>query len=155
MFTVHWPDSWYLGAPATVNQACCVFSNPRGMKSWYFFYWLQARRPDLISLGYGGGQPNLSQELLKSLRVTKPPLREQSAIVEFLEATTDKIEASISTSRRQIELINEYRTRLIADVVTGKLDVRDAAANLPDELDEDELLEPSGDLERLEAAKIR
>ena len=53
-----------LGTAATVNQACCVFGDPSGMDVWFWFYWLQSRRPYLISLGYGGGQPNLSQELL-------------------------------------------------------------------------------------------
>ena len=42
---------------------------------------------------------------------------------------------AIARARRQIELLEEYRTRLIADVVTGKLDVRAAAARLPDEED--------------------
>ena len=44
--------------------------------------------------------------------------------------TTDT--AAISRARRQTELLREYRTRLIADVVTGKLDVRETAANLPE-----------------------
>ena len=44
--------------------------------------------------------------------------------------------AAIVRARRQIELLQEYRTRLIADVVTGKLDVREAAAQLPDEDDD-------------------
>ena len=49
--------------------------------------------------------------------------------------TTDTagIDAAITRARRQIELLREYRTRLIADVVTGKLDVRETTANLPDE----------------------
>ena len=41
----------------------------------------------------------------------------------------------------EISLLREYRTRLIADVVTGKLDVREAAANLPEEIDETEVLD--------------
>ena len=41
----------------------------------------------------------------------------------------------------ELDLLREYRTRLIADVVTGKLDVREAAANLPDEADEPEALD--------------
>ena len=41
--------------------------------------------------------------------------------------------ATISRLEREIELLREYRTRLVADVVTGKLDVREAAARLPDE----------------------
>jgi type I restriction enzyme, S subunit len=39
----------------------------------------------------------------------------------------------ISRAEREIELLREYRTRLTADVVTGRLDVREAAARLPDE----------------------
>ena len=42
---------------------------------------------------------------------------------------------------REIDLLREYRTRLIADVVTGKLDVREAAARLPDEVEEPEPLD--------------
>ena len=44
-----------------------------------------------------------------------------------------QFDAAITRARRQVELLREYRTRLIADVVTGKLDVRETAANLPDE----------------------
>ena len=46
----------------------------------------------------------------------------------------------LTAPRRQIELLSEYRTRLIADVVTGKLDVRAAASKLPDEVEEPEPL---------------
>ena len=47
---------------------------------------------------------------------------------------------------RQIELLQEYRTRLIADVVTGKLDVREAAAHLPDGTDDQDPIEESSTL---------
>ena len=50
-------------------------------------------------------------------------------------------------ARRQIELVEEYRTRLIADVVTGKLDVREAAAELPDEPDDADGTEANGPVE--------
>ncbi len=63
-----------------------------------------------------------------------PPLPEQTAIVRYLDKATADIDTIISRTRRQIELIQEYRTRLIADVVTGKLDVRGVAANLSDEV---------------------
>ena len=49
-----------------------------------------------------------------------------------MTTVTAAIDAAISRARRQIELLREYRTRLIADVVTGKLDVRETAANLPE-----------------------
>ena len=52
----------------------------------------------------------------------------------------------------EIDLLREYRTRLIADVVTGKLDVREAAARLPDEADEPEPLDEVEDLSDAEDA---
>ena len=48
-------------------------------------------------------------------------------------------------AQEEIALLREYRTRLIADVVTGKLDVREAAAQLPDEPEADDLDEDEGD----------
>jgi len=61
-----------------------------------------------------------------------PPLPKQSAIVEHLDQATTNIDTTITRAEREIELLGEYRARLIADVVTGKLDVRDAAAALPE-----------------------
>ena len=66
-----------------------------------------------------------------------PSLSEQErAIIEYVDEATAAIDAAIERTRRQIELLQEYRTRLIADVVTGKLDVREAAAQLVEEDDE-------------------
>ena len=70
-----------------------------------------------------------------------PPSAEQAAIVEYLERATSAANVAIARARRQIELVEEYRTRLIADVVTGKLDVREAAVQLPDEDDGAEPIE--------------
>ena len=73
---------------------------------------------------------------MSSSGVGVPPLPEQTAIVEHLDKATAGIDAAIARARRQIELVQEYRTRLISDVVTGKLDVRAAAAQLPDEAED-------------------
>ena len=111
-----------LGIPATVNQACCVFSNPKGIDARFWFYWLQMRRTHLISLGYGGGQPNLSQGLLRSIRVPTPPLAEQKKITAFLDRETAKIDALVAKKERVIELLQEKRTALITRAVTRGLD---------------------------------
>ena len=63
-----------------------------------------------------------------------------------LGEATSSIDAAIARSRRQIKLVQEYRTRLIADVVTGKLDVREAAAQLPGEADDQDPIEESDPL---------
>jgi len=101
---------------------------------------------------------NISAEKYGDLQLPIPPLSEQTAIVEFLDEQTKRIDAAITAARRAIDFLNEFRTRLIADVVTGKLDVREAAAKLPDEppeketepLDEEET--PEDDVAGVEAS---
>ncbi|QFP77462.1 restriction endonuclease subunit S [Deinococcus sp. AJ005] len=66
------------------------------------------------------------------------PVSEQEAIVKHIDHKSEELDKVISRAQSEISLLREYRTRLIADVVTGKLDVRDAAALLP-ELDADML----------------
>jgi type I restriction enzyme S subunit len=65
---------------------------------------------------------------------------EQEVLAKFLDARLAASDASTMRLNREISLLREYRMRLLADVATGKLDVREAAARLPDELDE---IEPS------------
>ena len=96
------------------------------------------------------GIQNIDASSYLSELVGVPPLPEQTAIVAHLDEATARIDAAIAHARRQIELVQEYRTRLIADVVTGKLDAREAAAQLPEEaLDEpsDDTAEPCEALE--------
>ena len=73
---------------------------------------------------------------LKNMIMPIPPRHEQDVIVHFLEKTISENEFAQSQMLCEIELLREYRTRLIADVVTGKLDVREAAKALPDDLEE-------------------
>ena len=80
----------------------------------------------------GASREGLTLHSIRNFKVFVPPLPEQTAIVEHLDKTTAGIDAAITRARRQIELLREYRTRIIADVVTGKLDVRETAANLPE-----------------------
>ena len=61
------------------------------------------------------------------------PLSEQREVADRIGKDTSSIDQSLIRLEREGELLREYRTRLIADVVTGKLDVREAAARLPDE----------------------
>jgi type I restriction enzyme S subunit len=117
-----------LGVDAAVNQACCVFSNPQGIEFAFWYYWLQMRRPYLISLGYGGGQPNLSQDLLRSTRVPVPSAREQRAIVAFLDGELARIEELVAKVREAIARLQELRTTLISEAVTGKIDVQEQTA---------------------------
>ena len=70
--------------------------------------------------------------MLSKFEVPFPPLHEQNQIVAYLNAMTTSIKSGISNALEQIRLAQEYRTRLIADVVTGQIDVRNAAPKLPE-----------------------
>ncbi len=76
---------------------------------------------------------------LRSLWTCIPPLTEQKTISDELVNLLNGLTTAISRLEREIELLREYRTRLISDVVTGKLDVRAAAASLPAEPGSDSL----------------
>ncbi|MDE2817531.1 MAG: hypothetical protein OXM03_08585 [Chloroflexota bacterium] len=88
---------------------------------------LYAVRINVRSIKQTTGIQNLDTSSYFSEAVAFPPLQEQHAISEYLLEATLRIETAITRARRQVELLEEYRTRLIADVVTGKLDVRAAA----------------------------
>ncbi len=62
---------------ATVNQACCVFSCYLQIQPKFLFYWLLGMRQYIVNMATGGGQPNISQEILRNLRVPKPNQEEQ------------------------------------------------------------------------------
>ena len=84
---------------------------------------------------------------LKYLSLPLPPFSEQTAIARFLDKTAAEIDNSVNCVKREIELFREYRTRLIADVVTGKLDVRGAAAELTESM-------PDTDEDAIDAVRV-
>lgn len=112
-----------LKVPTTVNQACCVLSNPTHLNHLFAFYLLLGARQEIINMSYGGGQPNINQELIRSFRVQVPPLEEQKSIVHHIETECSRIDTKIERTQRLIELLAEYRTALISEVVTGKVKV--------------------------------
>jgi len=71
----------------------------------------------------------LPQEAIKGAFFPVPPVEEQRGIVDHIHEQCNRIQAAISKAEKEIALIREYRTRLIADVVTGKVDVRQVVAD--------------------------
>ena len=145
-----WDD---IGVPALVTDPAC------DLVSGYHLALLRPR-PDRLAGAYllralqskglayqfhveakGVTRFGLSHAGITSAWLPIPPLSEQGAIVYYLDKISANIEIAITRTRRQIELFQEYHTRLISDVVTGKLDVREAAANLP--VDTESMDDPS------------
>jgi type I restriction enzyme S subunit len=83
--------------------------------------------------GSSGTMPKISHSHIKAWRILLPSLEEQERIVGLINTNCSPIDSAISRLTHEIHLLLEYRTRLVSDVVTGKLDVREAAAKLPDE----------------------
>ena len=123
-----------MSVAACTNQACFVLTDPVcGTEPLFVQTAMASSRLELVRRSFGGSQPNISAEILRAFRIVVPPPSEQAAIATHLDKVTTGIESAIQCAKRQIQLFREYRARLIADVVTGKLDVREAvAARLPD-----------------------
>jgi type I restriction enzyme S subunit len=138
------------------------------------------RRPDLIVGSYIDGllrtSPYISNIVCEStglrasrlrlypeeffrLPIIQPPVEEQKRIVDAIGRETAGLGTAISRLEREIELLREYRTRLVADVVTGKLDVREAAGklhSLPDETAEasDAMFDMPDDVDDADAEEL-
>ncbi|MDQ3800400.1 MAG: restriction endonuclease subunit S [Acidobacteriota bacterium] len=81
------------------------------------------RMMNLNQYSQSAAQPGLAVETIKNLFVPVPPVEEQKEIVKFIEAKTNEIDLTISKIEKEIQLIKEYRTALISEVVTGKIKV--------------------------------
>jgi type I restriction enzyme S subunit len=106
----------------------------------YRTYWLGEllRAMNLNQYSLAAAQPGLAVERIQNLAIPFPPIAEQEQIDQYIKNQINAFDAAIATLRREIELVREYRQRLIADVVTGKVDVREVAARLPEEPPEEE-----------------
>jgi type I restriction enzyme S subunit len=106
------------------------------------------------------GLVHITKPELGAVLVPVAPETEQEAIATEIDHQTNKLDAAVKVAQREIAFLQELRTRLITDVVTGKLDVRTAAASLPEtvevetveDLDENDLEDSFGDTDTEEAA---
>lgn len=99
---------------ACTNQACCALVHSKFHIPRFVFYWLVGNRQNIIAKSYGGGQPNISQEVIKTLKILTPPIAEQKRIVDFLDCKTAEIDQAIAQKLRLIELLQEQKAILIS-----------------------------------------
>ena len=130
-----------LGIDTCINQNLAAIVPCAGVSGAHLHHFLTAFYETLREFGRGGNQEALNCEIVANWRLAIPPVDEQTAICDSVRHEVLGIQASEQRVRRVIEVLQEYRSRLITDVVTGKLDVRGAAARLPDEGDEPEPLD--------------
>jgi type I restriction enzyme S subunit len=127
-----------------MGQDVCLIRSHAENQRWLNYFLHSKVMSDQLALILVGSTFNrINVADIKSLLLAVPPRPEQDRIAAFLDEELSKIDATIGICRREQALLREYRTRLIADGVTGKLDVREAAARLPDEAEEPEPLDES------------
>jgi type I restriction enzyme, S subunit len=126
-----------------MGQDVCLIRSESENQRWLNYFLRSSAMSDQLALILVGSTFNrINVEDIKALLIPVPPRNEQDRIAAFLDKELREIDAGIELCRREQALLVEYRIRLIADLVTGKLDVREASANIPDQQDEPEDLLP-------------
>lgn len=141
-------EDWLdIGVPALVeteaDDLVCAYHlallrpKPDVMSGAFLFWQLlgPAARLQFSLSAAGVTRYGLGHGAIKAIPMIVPPLDVQDTIVAHLDKATATIRAAIKDAQSEITLIQEFRTRLIADVVTGQLDIRALAATLPDNAD--------------------
>lgn len=111
--------------PANTNQAISFIRLKNSNEVKFIWYWLQSSKiQQLIWLqAVQSAQPNLSMENLGNFVVPYPISSEQNMIVSYIEQQCNRLDTLIEKYKKQIELLKEYQTTLISEVVTGKVKV--------------------------------
>ena len=126
-----------IGDVAVLNFEACFpdsivgFVPTNKVERDFLYYLFRAMKSEFLREAPVNTQGNLNVERIGSKKIPLPSVDEQVTIVRHLAEVTAHIDAGIELAHRQVGLIGEYRTRLIADIVTGQIDVRNAAVELP------------------------
>ncbi len=124
--------------PAMVKADCFRFRLNRDLADPKFISLQLTSTATAVSalLSTGATRQRINLRNTSARYISIPLLHEQLLIVDYVRARTSRILAAAKATEKVIDLLREYRTRLIADIVTGKVDVREAAAALPEEPDD-------------------
>ena len=125
-----------------------------GLDRDFLFYVFRCLKSEFLLDAPVNTQGNLNVERIGVKGIPFPKIEEQRQIVAHIEDETSTLTTAIARFEREITLLREYRTRLTADVVTGKLDVRAAAAQLPEEAEEEPLPDPETPEEETEGEEV-
>ncbi len=130
--------------PAVCSNFIARMSVSMGYNPTYLLYLhslLYAMQLNVRSIKQTTGIQNLDSFSYLNESVAFPPLPEQKQIADYLDLETAKIDGAVDKTQKQIDLMKEYRTRLISDVVTGKVDVRDIKVPEVEDMEELEPME--------------
>lgn len=137
-----------IGFDLIASTGFAVFTPESGTWPKFLQYLCQSQyfTDQITSRSIGIAYPAIPDIKLRVIETLVPPLSEQTAIARHLDEKTSQIDKAIARTQREVELLHEYHQLLISDVVTGKLDVREAAADLPTEEGDCDSVDPSDNL---------
>lgn len=110
-----------LGIETATNQACCVLPANQKVVSKFAFYEFLACKPALLVSAIGGGQPNISQDVIRKQKIVIPPHSEQLSIASYLDKKCSEIDNVISAQQKRIALLQELKQSVITHAVTKGL----------------------------------
>lgn len=110
-----------LGVDAATNQAVCGIFLPKEIETRFAYRFLESKRRDLIEMGKGGAQSNISQQIIRELEFPFPPTDEQRRIVAEIEKQFTRLEAGVAALRRVQANLKRYRAAVLKAACEGKL----------------------------------
>src|SRR5205085_8535901 len=87
----------------------------------YLFYYLAWQRPEIVELGKGGAQPNISQGIVQETSIPLAPLAEQQRIVDEIEKQFSRLDAAVEILQRTERNIERLREATLKAAVEGRL----------------------------------
>lgn len=110
----------FLGIDAATNQAVCGLFKNEKVSLKYLYYYLLYQRPNLIKLGVGGAQPNISQTILKKLSIPYPlAFADQELIVARIEELFSKLDSGVETLKKIKQQLAVYRQAVLKEAFDG------------------------------------
>ena len=137
--------------PASPNGSLAVITPDAGFDYRYFYYYLISNdfKNATNKIITGMGVPHLTQHFLKNVEVPCPPKEVQTQIADFLDEQSKTIDSIISSKEHSINGLHALKDRIVADAVTGQIDVRDVVIPnyeyVEEQSDEDTDEESGGD----------
>ena len=125
---------------SAINQAILGLEPKSNLlEAEFLFFWLRSLERHIKNLASTSTQANLNAAKVKALPMFLPPVEEQKLICDWIKSECRIFDDAIARTEEEIKLIREYRDRLIADVVTGQVDVRGWQPGPDDVVDDAEL----------------
>ncbi len=130
-----------LGIEASTNQACAVGIPYKNTTAKFMFYYFLSKRNQLIQLGKGGAQPNISQAIIKKFPFTLPPLYEQNRIVNKLKKLLNKIDHAKQLIEEAKETFELRRAAILDKAFRGGMGTNKITEKTPNGIKKGQVLQ--------------